>query len=603
MNIDFWATDIKNLHTCGRVGAMGDGGYSQIFVTRSGKTIPPDPGNPTQFDVHDARYWYRHEYAPWIVPRLAFPPRPRRNTAAGSPAVRPWRLTCLLPGEHPYFASYLKRMEFDSVQAGVELQVLSAGWDPEQHLEDVKVTVENRPDFVIYVAHHTDIAVHALETLHTAGIPALGSNMPLEPEAIRYVVGWTGPDSWSQSRSLARHFARCLGGEGGYVVIGHVSGTSENLARTYGVVSEVASTAPHMRCLAVEAGVFDAAATREQVAELIRSFGKDLRGIVSSDDNVIQSGIDRARKDAGRTDIKCVAHGSTTVGVRKLVRGDLEAITYQSAGTDGALAIQSALDWLSGLDIEAARFLPVHVIDRQNYQDFADRVESIEDFSADPLADAVLAASEKEVDIYFDTLLERFESTKVLRLESVKGMALEILSRVASLTRESRVPTEDVFVSFEDAYKRLVRHAEVDTLLEWLRGLCHRLIRARAARSESARVPGAGAELGDRLVAQVERRYDKPISLKTLSAEFGVSAPYLGRVFRKKTGQAFSVVLNSRRIEKAKELLRFRSVPAKDIALELGFNDPNYFYLVFKRITGKTVSAFLDESASETPDS
>ena len=580
---------------------MSDGRSSQIFVTRSGKTIPPDPGDPAQFPIHDVRYWYRHEYAPWIVPRLASPPRPSRKAAAGADPPPPWRITCLLPGEHPYFVSYLKRLEFDSVQAGVDLRVLSAGWDPELHLEQVNKTLVDRPDFVIYIAHHTDIAVHALETLHSAGIPILGSNMPLEPEAIPYVVGWTGPDSWSQSRALARHFARCLGGEGGYAVIGHVSGTSENLARTYGVVSEIAANAPKMRCLAVEPGVFDAATTRDQVAGLLRRFGNDLRGIVSSDDNVIQSGIDRACRESGRSDVTRVAHGSTTIGLRKVARGDLEAIAYQSAVVDGALAIQAALDWLSGLDIEPARFLPVHVIDRQNYQDFVDRVDSIDDFSTDPLADAVLATSEKEVDIYFDTLLERLESTKVLRLESVKGMALEILSRIASLARETHTPTQDVFVSFEEAYKHLVRHSDVSALLEWLRSLCHRLVHASTAGGEWAKTPGA--DLGDRLAAIVERRYTEPISLKTLSSEIGVSAPYLGRVFRRKTGQAFSAALNYRRIERAKELLRFRTVSAKDIALELGFNDPNYFYLVFKRITGKTVSAFLEESARGTPES
>jgi len=52
-------------------------------------------------------------------------------------------------------------------------------------------------------------------------------------------------------------------------------------------------------------------------------------------------------------------------------------------------------------------------------------------------------------------------------------------------------------------------------------------------------------------------------------------------------------------IEKAKELLRYRSVPAKQIGQEIGFSDPNYFYLVFKRMTGMTVTDYLDQKGTE----
>lgn len=558
----------------------------EIFVTRTSIQIPPDPGPREQFDPDDARHWYADEYAPWIVPRLPSPPRPNRT------ADRPWRLLCLLPGTHPYFSSYVQRMELDAVEAGVELHVRQAEWDAEHHLKQVREAVDERPDFAIYVAHHSDIAALALSLLHGAGIPTLGSNMPLAPEAIRYVVGWTGPDSWAQSRALARRFALSMGSSGGYAVIGHVAGTSVNLARTYGVLTELREVAAQMTCLEHTDGEFDVAATCDTVKAMLRRHGPKLRGIVSSDDNVVQRGIDRALAEEGRLDVKRVAHGSTTVGMGKLADGSLEAITYQSARADGALALQAALDWLSGLAIEPARFLPVHVIDAGNYDEFNERVETLELLTLGSLNDALVDGSEQEIDIYFDALLARVESTKVVRGETIQAVALEVFVKLASFVNESGVDADDVFGGYEEAYKHLVHYAQVTDAIAWLRTVALALVRMRKTDHTQ------GNSLAERLASAVEHRYREPVSLKVLAAEYGVSAPYLGRIYRQHTGSSFSNAINERRIEKAKELLRFRSVPAKKIGQEIGFNDPNYFYLVFRRMTGMTVTEYLDQSGT-----
>jgi ABC-type sugar transport system substrate-binding protein/AraC-like DNA-binding protein len=560
----------------------------EIFVTRTSIQIPPDPGPADQFPVDDARHWYADEYAPWIVPRLPSPPR----QSSGSSGSRKWHIRCLGPGTHPYFSSYVERMELDAVEAGVHIDVRQADWDAEYHLEQVREAVRDKPDFVIYVAHHSDIAALALSMLHEAGIPTLGSNMPLSPEAIRYVVGWTGPDSWAQSRALARRFALSMGSSGGYVIIGHLKGTSVNLARTYGVLTELREFAPRMTCLEHIDGQFDVDATLEVVRSLLREYGPKLRGIVSADDNVLQRGIDRALAEAERFDVKRVAHGSTAVGMSKLADGKLEAITYQSARADGALALQAALDWLSGLEIEPARFLPVHVIDAGNYSDFNDRLDTLDSLTLAPLTDAVIDCSEREVRHFFDTLLTQIESTKVVWAEAIQAIALEVFVNLASITHDGDIDVSEVFGSYEKAYKNLVKHSTVADVLDWLQTVSVNLVRARVGRQTHA------GSLVERLVATVDQRYREPISLKVLAAEFGVSAPYLGRIYRSKTGASFSTAINEKRVEKAKELLRLRSIPAKSIAQQLGFNDPNYFYLVFKRVTGMTVTEFLQQSGS-----
>ena len=57
------------------------------------------------------------------------------------------------------------------------------------------------------------------------------------------------------------------------------------------------------------------------------------------------------------------SHGDTTyVLLGDESERDLQAITYQSAEADGAVALKAAVDWFDGVELEPVRYLPKHVI-------------------------------------------------------------------------------------------------------------------------------------------------------------------------------------------------------------------------------------------------
>jgi two-component system response regulator YesN len=145
---------------------------------------------------------------------------------------------------------------------------------------------------------------------------------------------------------------------------------------------------------------------------------------------------------------------------------------------------------------------------------------------------------------------------------------------------------DEVVGGYKAAYKRLTSSSDHTALLGWLEN-------AALVLCERTRQPPGRGSIAEQLHECIERRFSEPISLKTLAPEFGVSAPYLGRVFRDRYGASFSSTLNERRIERARELLRHKSMTAKEIAHRVGFTDANYFSLVFKRITKQTVTEYI----------
>lgn len=86
-------------------------------------------------------------------------------------------------------------------------------------------------------------------------------------------------------------------------------------------------------------------------------------------------------------------------------------------------------------------------------------------------------------------------------------------------------------------------------------------------------------------VEYMKCNYSKSLTLKSVSEELFISTWYLSKILKKETGNTFTDLLNSIRIEEAKNLLRERKYKIYEIANLVGFTDIPYFTKVFKKIT------------------
>jgi len=94
----------------------------------------------------------------------------------------------------------------------------------------------------------------------------------------------------------------------------------------------------------------------------------------------------------------------------------------------------------------------------------------------------------------------------------------------------------------------------------------------------------------------MNKNYDKDITLSRAASEIGVSYSYLSRKFKEECGQGFSDYLNQLRIENAKQLIEAGDSNIKEIVNQVGFNNYNYFFKVFKDSEGMTPSEYERKS-------
>ena len=327
-----------------------------VWIDDQALNAPPRPTDPTKLGDDDLLRWWDSEYAGWTVKKLAMPKSPGTG-------IKGKKLVSLQYMDHPYWKGYTNGAKRVAEAYGVNLTILEAGNDNKLQAAQVEQCIRLKPDMVILTPVDTKGVVPMLKRLYDEKIPCIASNLLPVDEGMQYVITWTGPDDWGQFRMLAREFAKKMNYEGNYCVVRHIAGTSCYLSRTWAAVSELKKIAPKMKCLDMQSTDLKTEETKTQVAAWLKKYGADLKGIVSADDSKAQVGIAEALKDAGRTDVVCVAAGSSRTGLEYIKAGKLHAITFQSAEADGALPIEIAARWFRGDKVERpVYYLQKHII-------------------------------------------------------------------------------------------------------------------------------------------------------------------------------------------------------------------------------------------------
>lgn len=99
---------------------------------------------------------------------------------------------------------------------------------------------------------------------------------------------------------------------------------------------------------------------------------------------------------------------------------------------------------------------------------------------------------------------------------------------------------------------------------------------------------GSCTELVQGTLDRLTACYAQEISLEEIAQTLGVTPQYLSKIFRNETGRTFKEHLIDLRISEARRLLRGTPLSAREISYAVGYNDPNYFVRLFKKITGLT---------------
>ncbi|MBP1965342.1 helix-turn-helix domain-containing protein [Paenibacillus aceris] len=96
-----------------------------------------------------------------------------------------------------------------------------------------------------------------------------------------------------------------------------------------------------------------------------------------------------------------------------------------------------------------------------------------------------------------------------------------------------------------------------------------------------------------RITQIVEEQYrDKNLNLRLIADEFQMSNVYLGKLFKEATGKSVSEYITDVRMNHIKHLLDNSNLSTKQILEQCGLEETNYFYTIFKKRHGVSLSQY-----------
>lgn len=90
----------------------------------------------------------------------------------------------------------------------------------------------------------------------------------------------------------------------------------------------------------------------------------------------------------------------------------------------------------------------------------------------------------------------------------------------------------------------------------------------------------------------IRKYHNGPITVDDLCRQFGCSRSFISHNFKENVGLSIKNYINALRIDDAKSLLVNSDLSVTEIAMATGFNDSNYFSVVFKENVGLSPMAY-----------
>lgn len=132
-------------------------------------------------------------------------------------------------------------------------------------------------------------------------------------------------------------------------------------------------------------------------------------------------------------------------------------------------------------------------------------------------------------------------------------------------------------------FEHVCRHGLISLLILIIR------ITSSGGGGSVALKPGS---IGLRIKEYIDKNYTRDIPLSEIANQLYISPHYLSHIFKEETGYSPISYMIRRRIGEAKRLLLTTGLSVQEISREVGYENSNYFSMVFKKIAGESPSRF-----------
>ncbi|OBZ11041.1 MULTISPECIES: response regulator [Bacillales] len=203
------------------------------------------------------------------------------------------------------------------------------------------------------------------------------------------------------------------------------------------------------------------------------------------------------------------------------------------------------------------------------------------------LVSAVKLGTEKELEEVVDGLFDEIARVQA-PVHEYQHYLLEMVTAIIKLTKIHESDSDDIFGGGWGILNQYQKLNSVQETKAWFGELCAK-VRSRIA---SRRQHTYKQIVEDAISYTKSHFHESDLSIAKLCAQLHISTGYFSGLFKKELKMTYGAYLLQMRMESAKELLRTTELKAFEIADQVGFADPNYFSLTFKKYAGLSAKEY-----------
>ena len=197
--------------------------------------------------------------------------------------------------------------------------------------------------------------------------------------------------------------------------------------------------------------------------------------------------------------------------------------------------------------------------------------------------DMIQSGKSEELRLYLDKIFERIKQDRPSP-NSTKIAFVTLINIANKVARDTVIDLALIYGDGCNPYEHMERLETAEEVKAWLVQVYEKAINLL----ELFHLNPDYDELIKKTIGYIHKNYKTGISLCDIAESIGVNSSYLSRKFKQDCGKGIAEYLNDIRIEQAKLLMKNGLKKVKEIACEVGFNNYNYFFKVFKECEGMT---------------
>ena len=172
-----------------------------------------------------------------------------------------------------------------------------------------------------------------------------------------------------------------------------------------------------------------------------------------------------------------------------------------------------------------------------------------------------------------------------------RNMAVAYLHQVMRMIKETVLETCDNFSLSDNEIARVTTAENLQKAMGYIKDYAYRGYEEITNAAQSS-----GERQAVLALDYLEKNYSDPnLNLNQICEFLNISTSRFSSIFKEATGKTFVEALTNIRMERAKVLLRQTSLKNYEIAEKVGFSDPHYFSISFKKMTGKTPKEYAKD--------